>query len=451
MHSRGCTARRAALLMVAVLLIGACSAAGPTAAEPGGSETPPAPVLSSPAIGDTTVTVSWMVPDTNLAVSGYELRWRRDRDSDSSWSDVRNIPLTDTSYTITDLDPDTAYVVQVRAVFSDGAGEWSHPLPVTTGSETTQPTMGAPALSEPTVGPTSVTVTWTPPQTTLEIQGYELRWRPSSESDWTDVGDIPRTDTSYTITDLDPDTAYVVQVRAAFADGFGDWSSLLMPTTSVESGTQSPPTPQTPRPTLSSGPVTQDSVTVTWMRPQTTLEIQSYELRWRPGSESGWNDVDSTTDTSYTIRSLAPGTTYVVQVRAVYASDGGASPWAQVTTTTGGSTESDSVPTVTMRRLRAEYSEDLLTVSFQLRLSHSVDSALTVTVNVSETGDMLMNSNPVKQVIVPSMEQGKTFSNKIVNDTEDEPNSVITATIQPGNGYDVGTPASASLTVTDDD
>ena len=32
---------------------------------------------------------------------------------------------------------------------------------------------------------------------------------PSSESDWTDVGDIPRTDTSYTITDLDPDTAYV--------------------------------------------------------------------------------------------------------------------------------------------------------------------------------------------------------------------------------------------------
>ena len=62
-----------------------------------------------------------------------------------------------------------------------------------------------------------------------------------------------------------------------------------------------------------------------------------------------------------------------------------------------------------------------------------------------------MNSNPVKQVIVPSMEQGKTFSNKIVNDTEDEPNSVITATIQPGNGYDVGTPASASLTVTDDD
>ena len=54
-----------------------------------------------------------MVPDTNLDVSGYELRWRRDRDSDSSWSDVRNIPLTDTRDAIDSLDPDAAYVVQV--------------------------------------------------------------------------------------------------------------------------------------------------------------------------------------------------------------------------------------------------------------------------------------------------------------------------------------------------
>ena len=299
-----------------------------------------------------------------------------------------------------------------------------------------------------------MTVTWTPPQTTLAIQGYELRWRPSSESGWNDVGDIPRTDTNYTITDLDPDTAYVVQVRAAFADGFGDWSSLLMPTTSVESGTQSPPTPQTPRPTLSRESVTQDSVTVMWTPPQTTLAIQGYELQWRPSSESNnWTRVPiSLSVTRFVIPSLDPGTTYVVQLRAVYASDGGESPWAQVTATTV-ALVSGSEPTVTMQRFKAEYDEDLDQIWFLITLSEEATSAVTVTIKATETGATRMRPPAVQQVTVASEQQAQSFPVNIrfVDDTVAEPDSVITATIQPGTGYQPGTPASASITVLDND
>ena len=451
MRSRRRTARRSALLMIAALLIGACSAAGPTAAEPGGSETPPSPVLTLTDSGDTTVTVSWTAPDTNLAVSGYELRWRRA--GDSIWIVVGNISPSDTSYNITDLNPDTAYVVQVLAVFSDGRGEWSQPpLPVMTGSTTTEPTMGAPAPSEltvgPTVGPTSVTVTWTPPQTTLEIQGYELRWRPSSESGWHDVDGI--TATSHTITDLEPGIEYVVQVRAAFADGFGDWSPPLMLTTSVESGTQSPSTPQTPRPTLSRGPVTHNSVTVTWTPPQTTLEIQGYELRWRPGLGSGWTAVDiPSTDSSYTISSLGPGATYVVEVRAVYASAGGESPWSQVTART--ETDPD-LPTIRIEAIKSTADEDENQVWFLLLLSKASNTTFLVAVSVIETGAIRLRTNP-SSVPIPMRSVIEYFLVGIrePDDATEEPDSVIMVTIQPGTGYNVGAPASASVTVLDND
>ena len=101
--------------------------------------------------------------------------------------------------------------------------------------------------------------------------------------------------------------------------------------------------------------------------------------------------------------------------------------------------------------LKAEYEEDLLQVYFQLILSEVATSALTVTVNVTETGAMRMSSDPVHQVTVASGQQAKSFPDNIVDDTVDEPDSVITATIQPGTGYQVGIPASASITVLDND
>ena len=169
------------------------------------------------------------------------MRWRPS--TENAWpDDVVNIPSTEPSHTITGLAPDTEYAVQVRAVFADGVGEWSEPLIVTTDHSTEmtptegppQPTIVAPTLLRGAVGPTSVTVTWTLPPTTLDVFRFELRWRPSAD-DWTDdVVNILSTESSHTITGLAPDTEYAVQVRAVFASsGEGPWSLSVMPRTAA--------------------------------------------------------------------------------------------------------------------------------------------------------------------------------------------------------------------------
>ena len=106
--SRGWAAQIVALVVAAVSLIGACSAVSPE--RDGSPETPMTPVLSSMATHATSATVSWTAPDTNLVVSGYELRWRLDSDSasDSTW-DSAEVASSETTYRIGGLHPNTTY------------------------------------------------------------------------------------------------------------------------------------------------------------------------------------------------------------------------------------------------------------------------------------------------------------------------------------------------------
>ncbi len=54
-------------------------------------------------------------PVAELAITGYELRWRSNSDAD--WTNVTGLASTATSYTITGLLPQTTYQVRVRAMF----------------------------------------------------------------------------------------------------------------------------------------------------------------------------------------------------------------------------------------------------------------------------------------------------------------------------------------------
>ena len=450
----------AALLMAAVLLIGACSAAAPE--RDGGTDTPVAPVLTSMTADATSVTVSWEAPDTSLVVSAYELRWRRDShgsDSDSDWDSAGSakVESTETSYKITGLSPGTDYEIQVRAVFTtDGPGDWSQSIPARTGDSTpttpTTPVPGAPAVTAGTVTTTSVTVHWTPPQTTLEISSYQLRWRISGASgdDWTEVDNIPKTDTSHDITGLSPGTSYEIQVRAVFTDGPGDWSQSL----AARTGDSTPTTPTTPvpgAPVVTAGTVTTTSVTVHWTPPQTTLEISSYQLRWRISGASGddWTDPKDIpdTDTSHAITGLYPRTEYAIEVRAVYTS-GDESRWSR----TLAATKADP-PTVSVAAAAATFDENENQVWFRLTLSEAVNDHLRVKVLATETGANRMRSGPMVWVSILSETIDWTFVIPLrnANDSTVEPDSVITVTIQPGPGYVVGSPSSASTIVLDND
>ena len=184
-------------------------------------------------------------------------------------------------------------------------------------------TQGTAAAPVPVLGShdhTSATVTWSKPDTDLEITGYELRWRQASDTAWNQVRELAPTTTEYTITKLQAGTEYEVQVRAVFATDVGAWSQSITVTTEPD------PTP------VVSGISGLTIVTIEWSEPDTDLEITGYELRWRQALDTTWNEVGELDPTTreYKIGNLPPPAEYEVQVRAVFASGGGT--WSALVT-----------------------------------------------------------------------------------------------------------------------
>ncbi len=83
-------------------------------------------------------------------------------------------------------------------------------------------------------------------------------------------------------------------------------------------------------------------------------------------------------------------------------------------------------------------------------LTRTGTGALTVFVNVSETGTMLA-SNPPSSVTFGTNDTTATLTVPTQTDTTDETDSVVTATITSNAAYSLGTPSSAMVTVQDDD
>ena len=93
---------------------------------------------------------------------------------------------------------------------------------------------GAPTVTA--ASSTSLSVTWTAPSETgtTAISDYDVRYRESGATAWTDHGHTG-TATTATVTRLAASTAYEVQVRATNGEGTGEWSDAGSGTTDATS------------------------------------------------------------------------------------------------------------------------------------------------------------------------------------------------------------------------
>ena len=409
------------------------------------------PDVSLEETSHSSVTISWMAPDTELAVSGYRVRWRPE--TDANFVDPSEVSNTEDMYTISGLQPGTTYEIQVGAVF---------PAEVTWSPTLTATTVGgrAPAISVESKQQTSITVMLTLPHDSVGLLRYELRWRRADETEFSSPVDIPLDDTSYTITGLDAGTAYVIQVRTVDADGDGDWSSLEVTTTRAGGGgggnggggTGQTGSDEKLPPVLSPGTQGQMSVTVTWVPPETTLEVSSYTLRWKKESGGDWIEVDNlgATATSHTIDDLDRETAYQVQMKAFFMDDGGSAWSSPVTVSTL------PVPRIiSIEAVAPSYDEDSNQVFFLLSVDKAIIVDLTVNFTVVETGAHRLDPDRRKTQEVLKRRNGLIHSLvigiKTTNDSAVQPDSTITVTLQDGTGYEVGSPSSASTDVLDND
>ena len=132
-----------------------------------GAVAPDAPTITQVESGHEALRVSWAAPASDGAaeITRYDVRTiatSADETVDGNWTEVEGIWMLaaggDLEHTVSGLTTGTQYDVQVRAVNSVSAGDWSATV---TGTPSTVP--GQPAVGTVTGARRSLTVAWTAP------------------------------------------------------------------------------------------------------------------------------------------------------------------------------------------------------------------------------------------------------------------------------------------------
>ena len=159
--------------------------------------------------------LAWDAPahDGGSAITRYE--YQRRVIGQSAWETEVSTGSTATSVTVNKLDEFTSYDYQVRAVNSVGHGPWSDPLTVAGRPTWKSGPAGLPRVTD--ISSTSVTLDWTgnlASEGGKAITRWRYRWKPSSDDNWMESGDIPAGTTTTTVGGLTRGTVYHFDVIA---------------------------------------------------------------------------------------------------------------------------------------------------------------------------------------------------------------------------------------------
>ena len=225
------------------------------------TQAPSSSTLTSTAKTSTSVSLSWSSAADNIGVMGYEVY--------NGTTKVNTIPVTGTTFTVSNLSPGTAYNFTVKAI--DAAGNTSlasNTLSVTTNAtpDTQAPT--APTLSTTGKTSSSVSLSWTVGSDNIGVTGYNIY------NGSTKVNTSVVTGTTYTASNLRASTVYNFTVKAIDAAGnISPASNTLSATTSAAGDTQAPTAP-----TLSTTGKTSSTVTLSWSGATDNAGIIGYDV-----------------------------------------------------------------------------------------------------------------------------------------------------------------------------
>ena len=240
-------------------------------------------------------------------------------------------------------------------------------------------------------------------------------------------------------------SSYTVVVKAD--DGGGGTAASVTVTITITDVSEAPERPAAPTVMATAGSTT--SLSVSWTAPATTgPDIDDYDLRYREGTSGSWsNGPQNVTATLASIGSLDAGTSYQVQVRAT--NDEGNSNWSL---SGSGATTAEATPTVSISadKTSAVFKEDGIT--YTLTRSGSTTAAMDVTVTLTQTKDFLAATELSKMVTISAGQTTETFtvlasSFQHFAAGAQVGGGTLTATVQDGTDYDLGTPSSVDVAI----
>ena len=219
---------------------------------------------------------------------------------------------------------------------------------------------------------------------------------------------------------------------------------------SPEFKVETPPAPPVPpKPTGFTATAGDGQVTLSWNNANLS-SITSWQYRQKSGSGSYGNfSTISASTTSHTVTGLTNGVTYIFQLRA-WASNAGGSVGGLLSEER--SATPMAPPVLTFRSTAYSGGEGSGTISVTVNASSAPTSALTVnltTTNGTATGGTDFIA-PQATFTFPASMTSHTISVAITQDTTVESDETFTLALLTA-GYTVGSPASTTVTITNDD
>ena len=270
------------------------------------------------------LSIRWQPPvNTGPPIDDYDYRYRENR-SGVNWTEVVDTTLTSTQVTLTDLEEQTEYRIEVRASNDEGTSRWSrYELGTTADNQAPVFREGSRAfrfVPENTTGTNDIGNPIAADDNDGGAPAYSLEGADAGKFRIDpDTGQL-RTASGATY-DHEADPEHEVTVRAD--DGQGG-SATIAVTVDVLDELEPPASPAQPRVTT----VDTMSVAVSWMPPANAGRppIMSYDVQRRIKDSGDSYLISNRNESGPTARieNLDPQTTYEVQVRAVNAEGEGA-------------------------------------------------------------------------------------------------------------------------------
>ena len=246
--------------------------------------------------------------DVSWTASGNETAWNLQYKAagDSEWGGI--IPVTTTTYHLSELTPETSYQVRVQAVCSDSeTSDWSDAVSFTTLEEPVEPCYAPTNLQVSNITENSATITWTAGGSET---AWNLQYKAATDNEWGAI--IPVTTNTYHLSGLTPETTYQVRLQAVCGNSeTSDWTTTSF-TTPAE-----PVEPCNAPTNLQVSNITENSATVAWTAGGNETEwIVGYKLQ----SDNQWQE-DTVQTPTFVMENLTQNSTYDVRVKAICATD----------------------------------------------------------------------------------------------------------------------------------
>ncbi|XP_062542700.1 neogenin isoform X1 [Armigeres subalbatus] len=271
------------------------------------------------ASSSTSITIRWQPPpveDRNGQITGYKIRYRKNKKP----LQVETTPANIRHWELKGLERLSAYQVKIAAMTVNGSGpfsEWHHIETYENDLDESQ-VPGQPGWIKTRPGADSITVLWAPPHhQEIKVRNYILGWGKGIPDE--DTSDVEEHIRSFEVRNLEPNTEYVISLRAR--NNMGDGPPIYDTVRTREDSPIEAPTPLEVPVGLRAIPMSGTSIVVYWTdttlsKSQHVTDNRYYVVKFTPTASTRIRFYN-TTDLNCMIGDLRPNTQYEFAVKVV--------------------------------------------------------------------------------------------------------------------------------------